>query len=128
MTKRPLGITILSIWAIIAGILNLTGYAGFVRISTFFDFGYPIIVISWIVDIIISTVFFITAYGLLKAFQWSWFSIIIITLLAIMVQIATIFILFYCFNIFKGVIYILILGIILFYLSKPNIKAYFGKT
>ena len=128
MTKRPLGITILSIWTVIAGILNLTGCAGFVRISAFFDFGYPIIVISWIVDIIISTVFFITAYGLLKAFQWSWVSIIIITLLAIIVQIATIFILFYCFNILKGVIYILILGVILFYLSKPNIKAYFGKT
>ena len=128
MSKRPLGITILSIWAIIAGILNLTDLAGFVRISTLFDFGYSAVVISWIIDIIISLVFFVTAYGLLKALQWSWFLIIILSGLAVVAQIGIIFMVLYWFSIVKGVIYIVTLGIILHYLTKPHVKAYFGKT
>ena len=128
MSKRPLGITILSIWAIIAGILNLTDLAGFVRISTLFDFGYSAVVISWIIDIIISLVFFVTAYGLLKALQWSWFLIIILSGLAVVAQIGIIFMALYWFSIVKGVIYIVTLGIILHYLTKPHVKAYFGKT
>ena len=126
MSKRPLGITILSIWAIIAGILNLTDLAGFVRISTLFDFGYSAVVISWIIDIIISLVFFVTAYGLLKALQWSWFLIIILSGLAVIAQIGIIFMALYWFSIVKGVIYIVTLGIILHYLTKPHVKAYFG--
>ena len=128
MSKRPLGITILSIWAIIAGVLNLTDLAGFVRISTLFDFGYSAVVISWVVDIIISLVFFVTAYGLLKALQWSWFLILIISGLAVVAQIGIIFMVFYWFSIVKGVIYIVTLGIILYYLTRPHVKAYFGKT
>lgn len=128
MSKRPLGITILSIWAIIAGILNLTDLAGFVRISTLFDFGYSAVVISWIIDIIISLVFFVTAYGLLKALQWSWFLIIILSGLAVIAQIGIIFMALYWFSIVKGVMYIVTLGIILHYLTKPHVKAYFGIT
>lgn len=128
MSQRPLGITILSIWAIIAGILNLTDLAGFVRISILFDFGYSAVVISWAVDIIISLVFFITAYGLLKALQWSWFLIIISSGLAVIAQIGTIFMVLYWFSIVKGVIYIVILGIILHYLTRSRVKVYFGKT
>ena len=127
MPQRPLGIAILSIWAIIAGILNLTDLAGFVRISTLFELGYSAIVISWVIDIITSLVFFVTAYGLLKALHWSWFLIIILTVVGMIAQIGIIFMVLYWFSIVKGVIYIVILGIILHYLTRPHVKTYFGK-
>ena len=66
---------------------------------------------------------FVVAYGLLKGRRWAWtltviLSIISIVLAAISIAVGSI----------PSIISIIISGIILYYLYRPHVKAYFGKT
>ncbi len=71
----------------------------------------------------IGIVSFIVAYGLLKGRGWAWTVTIILSIISIVwnaITIAT------AAN-FGGIISIIISGIILYYLFRPHVKAYFGR-
>jgi len=66
---------------------------------------------------------FIVAYGLLKGRRWAWTITIILSIISIVwnaITVAT------AAN-FGGIISIIISGIIIYYLYRPHVKAYFGK-
>jgi uncharacterized membrane protein (UPF0136 family) len=71
----------------------------------------------------IGIVSFIVAYGLLKGRGWAWTVTIILSIISIVWNAIT---LVTAAN-FGGIISIIISGIIIYYLYRPHVKAYFGK-
>jgi hypothetical protein len=71
----------------------------------------------------IAIVSFIVAYGLLKGKGWAWTVSIILSIISIVWNVIT---LVTAAN-YGGIISIIISGIILYYLFRPHVKAYFGK-
>jgi hypothetical protein len=71
----------------------------------------------------LAIVSFVVAYGLLKGRRWAWTITIILSIISIVwnaITIAT------AAN-FGGIVSIIISGIIIYYLFRPHVKAYFGK-
>lgn len=71
----------------------------------------------------IAIVSFIVAYGLLKGKGWAWTVTLILSIISIVFNIITIAT---AAN-FGGIVSIIISGIIIYYLYRPHVKAYFGK-
>jgi hypothetical protein len=71
----------------------------------------------------IAIVSFVVAYGLLKGKGWAWTVSIILSIISIVWNVIT---LVTAAN-YGGIISIIISGIILYYLFRPHVKAYFGK-
>jgi hypothetical protein len=70
----------------------------------------------------ISIASFVVAYGLLKGLGWAWTVTVILSIISIVsnaISIAT--------GNIAAIISIIISGIILYYLYRPRVKAYFGK-
>lgn len=128
MAERPLGITIISIYNIIGGI------AGLIVVGLLFTYtSFPseikyllsladesltalvgIALVLLTIGIIFTVAQLVVAYGLLKGFSWAWWLQFIIT-------------------IFMGVsgllgsfIQFIIAIVILYYITRPHVKAYFG--
>ena len=76
-----------------------------------------------VVLLAIAIVSFVVAYGLLKGKGWAWTVAIILSIISIVWNAIT---LVTAAN-FGGIISIIISGIILYYLFRPHVKAYFGK-
>ena len=75
------------------------------------------------VIIAIGIVSFIVAYGLLKGMRWAWVVTVVLSIISIAlnaISIAT--------GNIGGIVSIIISGIILYYLYRPHVKAYFGKA
>jgi hypothetical protein len=71
----------------------------------------------------IGIVYFVVAYGLLKGRPWAWTLTVIISIITIVLNVITIAILS-----ILSIINIVFSGIILYYLYRPHVKVYFGKT
>jgi len=71
--------------------------------------------------IAIAIVSFIVAYGLLKGRRWAWTVTIILSIISIVWNAITI-----VGNPF-GIVSIIVSGIIIYYLYRPHVKAFFGK-
>jgi hypothetical protein len=152
--SRPTGVTIIAILSIIGGVIMLFGgiallAAGIILPSippSAFQngnltidgnltgsgmplsgippsfFGGVAIAIGGVL-IAIGIVSFIVAYGLLKGMGWAWTVTIILSIISIVlnaISIAT--------GNIGGIVSIIISGIILYYLYRPHVKAYFGKA
>jgi len=74
--------------------------------------------------IAIGIVHFIVAYGLLNGKRWAWIVTIILSIINIVSN--AISIVTGAGNI-AGIVGIIISGIIIYYLYRPHVKAYFGK-
>jgi hypothetical protein len=77
---------------------------------------------SGIVLLAIAIVSFVVAYGLLKGLGWAWTVTVILSIVSIVfnaISLAT--------GNIAAIISIIISGIILYYLYRPHVKAYFGK-
>jgi len=77
---------------------------------------------SGIVLLAIAIVSFVVAYGLLKGLGWAWTVTVILSIVSIVfnaISLAT--------GNIAAIISIIISGIIIYYLYRPHVKAYFGK-
>lgn len=84
--------------------------------------------------------YLIVSYGLLKGKGWAWIVTIILTIIAIITQVTSVIststltqslttdIAALVSGIISHIIGIAINGVILYYLYRPNVKAFFGKT
>lgn len=70
----------------------------------------------------IAIVSFVVAYGLLKGFGWAWTVTVILSIISIALNAISI-----AAGNLTSIISIIISGIILYYLYRPHVKAYFGK-
>jgi hypothetical protein len=81
--------------------------------------------------IVLAIVNFIVAWGLLKGKGWAWSISVIVTIISLVIGI-----IFVVFNGVAGdissiigqIVGVVINGIILWYLYRPNVKSYFGKV
>jgi hypothetical protein len=114
--SRPLGVTIIAILAVIGGIGSvLSGFAIMAII--------PLLgIIFGGLLIIIGLAYFVVAYGLWKGLNWAWNITLIVSVIGIIVGLGSIVV----GNI--GALFHLIVNVIvIYYLYRPNVKAYFGK-
>ncbi len=156
-TNRPLGVTIIAILRIIGGIILLLGGIGLVTIVPFVgqlnvnttssttDNGVPVtpngaginlsnintsflffaafIGVIGSILIVLGIASFVVAWGLLKGKGWAWTVTIIITIISLV---------FNALSIVSGnigaIVGIIIDGVIIYYLYRPNVKSYFGRV
>jgi hypothetical protein len=137
---RPTGVTIIAILNIISGIIMLIGGLGLAAIGsilpamTTFDpnasgqmavaglLGVGGVAVGGIL-IILGIISFIVAWGLLKGRGWAWTVTVILSVISIVIGIISI-----VGGNFGSIINIIIAGIIIYYLYRPHVKAYFGKS
>jgi hypothetical protein len=110
--SRPLGVTILAVLAGINGIVGIV--VGIIESLIFPPAG--------IIGIVIGLIWLGLAWGLWTGKGWAWIVTVIIAIISII------------FNIFGAVtghveqiISLIIAAVMLYYLTRPNVKAYFGR-
>ena len=123
--ERPTGVTILAILEIIAGILMFLGAAGMMVLASIggtvpiagIVFGVFATIMA-LVLVILGIIAFILAYGLWNGKGWAWWLTIIFSVISIIVNIL---------SLPGGIIGIIIAVIILYYLTRPHVKEFFGR-
>ena len=108
---RPLGVTIIAVLLVIAGIISFVG--GLILL----------IILVGIVFLALGIAYFVMAYGLWKGRGWAWTISLIISGIGIVMGI--VYIIQDPFG--GGIVNIIINGVIIYYLNRPNVKAFFGK-
>ena len=109
--ERPFGVTIIAILAVLGGIGSIL--LGFIVL---------IIPILGGIFVIIGLSYFVVAYGLWNGRSWAWILTVLISALGIVVGLVSIII-----GTGGSILYIIVNAIIIYYLFKPDVKAYFGK-
>ena len=109
--QRPLGVTIIAILMIISGIALLSTWA------------ILLVVGIGVVPIVLGIASFVMAYGLWKGKGWAWTITLILSVISIISAIVSI-----AYGGSGAIINIIINAIIIYYLYRPNVKAYFGKA
>jgi hypothetical protein len=141
--NRPIGVTIIAILIIIGGIALLIGgllfmaFAGFLSSSqTSSDSPINIaVLISLPLSlgmVIIGIIYIVVSYGLLKGKGWAWIITIIVTIIGLIIQIVSAIITGLVSSsietaLVTHIIGIIISGVIIFYLYKPNVRDYFRR-
>jgi hypothetical protein len=154
--SRPTGVTIIAILNIIGGIIMLFGAIALIAIGAILPTlppsafnqselqgnltagqaplppGVPMVPQSLLggigiaigaVLLAIAIVSFVVAYGLLKGLGWAWTITVILSIISIVLNAISI-----AAGNIGGIVSIIISGIILYYLYRPHVKAYFGKA
>lgn len=113
---RPFGVTIIAILLAIAGVGSFLS-------------GLTVLALIPILGIILAGIFFIiglayfaVAYGLWSGSSWAWLVTLILCGIAIIVGLGSIVI-----GHVGSLFLIIINGIVIYYLFRPNVKTYFGK-
>jgi len=142
ISKRPFGVTILAILAFILAIAGVAYLIAVVSSGTFLYLTAYFMRIMWIKAIIKAILLLPLAYGFFKGLRWSWFLGLIMLVIVIILQVRGTFIIFGNLSSYPGssenfmpniiVMYIVplvilaIYAVILFYLTRPHVKTYFG--
>jgi hypothetical protein len=154
--SRPLGVTIIAILNIIGGAFSLIGGIGLITVGVILPLvppsafnqselqgnltagqapipsGPPPMALESLFGglsiafgaalVVIAIVSFIVAYGLLKGRGWAWTVTIILSIISIVWNAITL-----AGGNFFAIISIIVSGIIIYYLYRPHVKAFFGK-
>ena len=138
--SRPTGVTIIAVLNIISGIIMLIGGFGLAAIGSILPtmttidpnasgqmalaglLGPAGVALGGIL-IILGIISFIVAWGLLKGKGWAWSLTMILSIISIIINIVSL-----VGGNFGGVVNIIISGIIIYYLYRPHVKAFFGKS
>ncbi len=140
--KRPLGVTIIAILSIIGGILLFFAGIAIMIGAAFFPLiqqdisnelppSYRIFFSQiglWAFGGFstgLGIAFIILAIGLLKRKSWAWTGMLVVQIIGIISDILFLFIAGY--DVVSTIIGLAISGIIIYYLYRSNVKAYFGK-
>ncbi len=119
--KRPLGVTIVAILMIINGIILIAGGIGGVSVGAVM--GIPLIGAASGVLVALGIAALIVAWGLIKGKGWAWIVTVILSIISIIMSIIAI-----AGGNFGAVINLVISGVIVYYMYRPEVKAYFGRT
>ncbi len=107
---RPLGVSIIAALTIIGGIIFLA--SGLVLLII----GIGIILLA------LGIAYMVMAYGLWKGRGWAWTITLILSAIGIVVALVSI-----AAGNVAAIVNIIIHGIVIYYLYRPNVKTFFGK-
>jgi hypothetical protein len=121
---RPTGVTILAILEIISGVIAIgigiffSALWGSMGMGMMMDFGGSAVMglISSII-VALGAISFLMAWGLLKGKPWAWTITLILTIISLIFDLPS-----------MNIIGLIIDIVILYYLFRPHVKAYFGKS
>ena len=116
--SRPLGVTIIAALQIIVGIIYIVFAFLFGAIGLMGSSDMDAMGGSFVTAILVGIAIpcFIMSWGLLKGKSWAWTITLILTIIGLIMSIVSL-----------NVIGVIIDVIILYYLFRPHVKAYFGK-
>ncbi|MGC2428172.1 MAG: DUF2127 domain-containing protein [Nitrososphaeraceae archaeon] len=114
--QRPLGVTIIAILTIIGGIGFITSGVGAITIAHLFGAGIGGALVA------IGIAYFVMAYGLWKGKRWAWTITLILSAIGIILGIGSI-----ASGNVGAIFHIIINAIVIYYLYRPNVKAFFGR-
>jgi lysylphosphatidylglycerol synthetase-like protein (DUF2156 family) len=103
---RPLGVTVIAILTIIGGI----AFLGIGAVLFVFGIGVALIALG--------IAYFVMAYGLWRGERWAWTITLILSVIGIILAIGNV----------GAIIHIIINAVVIYYLYRPSVKAYFGKV
>lgn len=139
-TSRPTGVTIIAILNIISGIIMIVGGVGLAAIGSVLPamttlnpnaggqtalvglLGAGGIAVGAIL-IILGIISFIVAWGLLKGQAWAWTVTLILSIISIITGIVSL-----VGGNAGAIVNVIIAGVVIYYLYRPHVKTYFGKT
>ena len=118
--SRPFGVTIIAILIIIAGVISLLIGIGSVAIGPLIGL---VFVVTGAISLALGVAYLVMAFGLWKGKGWAWTIstiVLIIGIISLPRRSAG--------DIVSSIVSIAINAVILYYLFRPHVKAYFGKT
>jgi hypothetical protein len=149
-TKRPIGVTIIAILIIIGGIVLLIGGISLIGLGTLLSMGSTemiqtgtnsadlagiealgmIPVIMGIIMLVLGIAYLVVSYGLLKGKGWAWAITVIVTIIGLIMQIISAIVIgsvtsSVVAGLTSHIIGIIISGIIIYYMFRPHVKAFF---
>lgn len=149
-TKRPIGVTIIAILIIIGGIVLLIGGLSLIGLSAILSMSSTEMVqtgnsstdlvglaalgmvplVMGIVMLILGIAYLAVSYGLLKGKGWAWAITIIVTIIGLIMQIISAIVIGSVMSsVLAGlgshIIGIIVSGIIIYYMFRPHVKAFF---
>ena len=121
---RPTGVTILAVLEIISGIIAIVFGAFFGALMGALGMGIDmmgkesgvIFGVIGVVTVSLGVISFVMAWGLLKGKSWAWTITLILTVISLIFDLPS-----------MNVIGLIIDIVILYYLFRPHVKAFFGK-
>jgi hypothetical protein len=122
--SRPFGVTIIAILIIIAGVISLLIGIGSVAIGPLIGL---VFVVTGAISLALGVAYLVMAYGLWKGKGWAWTISTIVLFIGIVIDIISLP-RRSAGDIVSSIVSIAINAVILYYLFRPHVKAYFGKT
>ena len=147
-----MGVTIIAILIIIGGIVLLLGGISLVGLGAFLSISTTetlqtssgsiesaelealgtVPLVLGIIMLILGIVYLVVSYGLLKGKGWAWIVTVIVTIIGLITQIISSIIAgsitsSFVVGLGSNIIGIIISGIIIYYMFRPHVKAYFGR-
>ncbi|WP_226987101.1 hypothetical protein [Candidatus Nitrososphaera evergladensis] len=135
-----MGVSIIAILNVISGIIMLIGGTGLAAVGSALptmttvdpNAGGQMALVGLLgggaaavgaVLIVLGIVSFIVAWGLFKGKGWAWTVTIILSAISVIMGIVSL-----VGGNFGAIVNIIIAGVVIYYLYRPHVKAYFGKT
>ena len=122
--SRPFGVTIIAILIIIAGVISLLIGIGSVAIGPLIGL---VFVVTGAISLALGVAYLVMAFGLWKGKGWAWTISTIVLFIGIVIDIISLP-RRSAGDIVSSIVSIAINAVILYYLFRPHVKAYFGKT
>jgi hypothetical protein len=122
-SSRPMGVTILAVLNIISGIIMLLIGLGVAALGVVLVFFAPIGIFFGGIFVILGIVSFIVAGGLLQGRGWAWTATLVLSIISIVIGIASL-----AAGNAGSIISVIISGVIIYYLYRPYVQSYFGKS
>ena|ERR671936_887254 len=136
--RRPTGVTIIAVLMVIAGIVMIIAGVSAIVVAPFLPAAVPsqdlptglsatmlggIAVASGAFMLALGIAGLVIAYGLFKGRGWAWTAAVVLSIISIVMSVVAI-----VSGNLGSVISLIINGVILYYLYRPHVKAYFGKA
>jgi hypothetical protein len=147
-TKRPIGVTILAVLAIIGAVMVIVDFGfmagvSFVGSSSASSIS-PFLVLYLLLIIALVVALFLIAFGFWRGLRWSWYAAIILLIIGMIVLIYSVLStfsmlstisslggsdIFFVFTMVRSIITVILSGVVsgllIFYLTRPTVKTYF---
>lgn len=136
--SRPVGVTIIGVLMAIAGIVMIIAGISAMALAPLIPMATEsqdlamgisstmlggIAIASGAIMLAIGIASLVIAYGLFKGRPWAWTAAVVLSIIGIVMSVVSI-----VTGNFGSIVSLIINGVIIYYLYRPHVKAYFGKA